>query len=51
MARALTKARQGDAVTLHAPGGVEELDILEVKYQTIPMQPFESIEVVRALPR
>ena len=47
MARALTKARQGDTVTLHAPGGVEELDILEVKYQEIPMQPFESIEVVR----
>ena len=51
MARALTKARPGDTVTLHAPGGVEELDILQVKYQEIPMQPFESIEVVRPIPR
>src|SRR6188768_3957362 len=40
MARALIKAREGDVVTLHAPGGVEELEILEVKYQTIPMELF-----------
>ena len=37
MARALIKAREGDVVTLHAPGGVEELEILDVKYQIIPM--------------
>lgn len=47
MARALTRARQGDTVMLHAPGGMEELDILHVKYQKIPMQPFEAIEAVR----
>jgi len=41
IARALIKAREGDAVTLHAPGGIEELEILEVKYQTIEMEPFE----------
>ncbi|SCX86587.1 transcription elongation factor GreB [Nitrosospira sp. Nl5] len=40
MARALIKAREGDVVTLHAPGGIEELEILEVKYRTIPMGPF-----------
>ncbi|SEL11131.1 transcription elongation factor GreB [Nitrosovibrio tenuis] len=40
MARALIKAREGDVVTLHAPGGVEELEILEVKYQAIPMELF-----------
>ncbi len=40
IARALIKAREGDAVTLHAPGGIEELEILEVKYQTIEMEPF-----------
>ncbi|MBA4142895.1 MAG: transcription elongation factor GreB [Nitrosospira sp.] len=40
MARALMKAREGDVVTLHAPGGTEELEILEVKYQAIPMGPF-----------
>ena len=43
MARALIKARQDDAVTLHTPGGVEELEILSVKYQAIQMDPFISI--------
>jgi transcription elongation factor GreB len=32
MARALTKAREGDTVTIKTPGGVEELEILEVRY-------------------
>ena len=35
MARALLKAREGDTVTLNTPGGVEELDILEVRYQEL----------------
>jgi transcription elongation factor GreB len=43
LARALLKAREGDAVTLHAPGGVKELEILAVKYQPISMQSFQSI--------
>jgi transcription elongation factor GreB len=41
VARTLLKAREGDVVTLHAPGGIEELEILEVKYQAIPVRPFE----------
>jgi len=32
MARALTKAREGDVVTLHTPGGTEELEIGSVRY-------------------
>jgi len=32
VARALTKAREGDTITFQAPHGVEELDILEVSY-------------------
>jgi transcription elongation factor GreB len=32
MARALTKAREGDTVTLHTPGGAEELEIGSVRY-------------------
>jgi len=32
VARTLTKAREGDTVTLHTPNGVEELDILKVSY-------------------
>lgn len=41
MARALIKAREGDTVTLRAPGGVQELEILEVKYEAIPVAAFE----------
>lgn len=40
LARALIKAREGDTVTLHAPGGVQQLEILEVKYADIPMAVF-----------
>jgi transcription elongation factor GreB len=35
VARALLKAREGDKVTLRTPGGVEELEILEVRYDPI----------------
>jgi transcription elongation factor GreB len=40
MARALIKAREGDVVTLHAPAGTEDLEILEVKYRPIPIELF-----------
>jgi transcription elongation factor GreB len=35
MARALIKAREGDTVTLRTPGGVEDLEILAVRYQPL----------------
>ena len=35
MARALLKAREGDTVTLNTPGGVEELDIMVVRYEQL----------------
>jgi transcription elongation factor GreB len=35
VARALLKAREGDKVTLKTPGGIEELEILEVRYDPI----------------
>ena len=41
VARALIKAREGDSVSLATPGGREELEILEVRYEEIPMAPFE----------
>jgi transcription elongation factor GreB len=41
VARALIKAREGDTVRLRTPGGDEDLEILEVRYEEIPMQPFE----------
>lgn len=34
VARALIKAQEGDSVSLRTPGGVQELDILEVHYPT-----------------
>ena len=40
LARALMKSGPGDTVVLHAPGGVEELEILEVGYRRIEMEPF-----------
>lgn len=35
IAKALLKAREGDRVTLRTPGGVEEVEILEVRYDPI----------------
>ena len=40
LARALMKAGAGDRVVLRAPGGTEPLEILEVRYQRIPVDPF-----------
>ena len=42
IARAFIKCREGDTVTLRTPGGDEELEIVEVRYETIPMAPFEK---------
>jgi transcription elongation factor GreB len=47
LARCLIKAREGDTVLLRAPGGNEELDILEVRYQGIPMPQFQPVAPVR----
>ena len=32
VARALIKAREGDVVTLRTPGGIDELDVSEIRY-------------------
>lgn len=32
LAKTLLKAREGDTVTLRTPGGVEELDVVEIRY-------------------
>ena len=36
------KSGVGDRVVLHAPGGTEHLQILEVRYQRIPVEPFRT---------
>jgi transcription elongation factor GreB len=35
MARALIKAREGDTVTLRSPGGVESIEITDVRYEPL----------------
>jgi transcription elongation factor GreB len=42
LARALMKSGPGDRVALHAPAGSEDLEILEVRYERIPVQPFRE---------
>ena len=44
IARAFIKAREGDTVNLRTPGGEEELEILEVRYEEIPMEPFVPVQ-------
>jgi transcription elongation factor GreB len=39
MARALLKAREGDTVTVHTPGGIEELDVVDVRYVALATDP------------
>jgi transcription elongation factor GreB len=51
LARALTKSGPGDTVILHAPGGSEELEILEVRYERIPMEPFSEPPGAEAAPK
>ena len=40
LARALMKYGPGDRVTLNAPGGTGSLEILDVRYERIPLKPF-----------
>ena len=50
LARALMKSGPGDRVVLHAPGGTEQLEILEVRYQRIPVEPFSEPPGAEATP-
>jgi transcription elongation factor GreB len=40
LARALMKSGPGDTVVLHAPGSTQQLRILAVRYERIPVAPF-----------
>jgi transcription elongation factor GreB len=42
LARALMKSGPGDDVVLHAPGGTEHLEILDVRYERIAVEPFRE---------
>ena len=40
LASALMKSGAGDRVVLRAPGGTQQLQVLEVRYERIPVEPF-----------
>ncbi len=42
LARALMKAGAGDRVVLRAPGGTEQLEIVDVRYERVPVEPFKE---------
>jgi len=51
LARALMKSSPGDSVVLRAPGRTEQLQILEVRYQRIPVAPFSEPPGAEAAPK
>ena len=42
LAKALMKAAEGDQVVLRAPGGTEKLEIVDVVYERIDIEPFRA---------
>ena len=51
LARALMKAAAGDRVVLQAPNGTENMDVLEVCYKRIPVEPFREPPGAEASPK
>jgi transcription elongation factor GreB len=51
LARALMKSGPGDCVVLYAPGATEQLQILEVRYERIPVEPFSEPPGAEAAPK
>ncbi|HEX6317204.1 MAG TPA: GreA/GreB family elongation factor [Gemmatimonadaceae bacterium] len=50
VARALMRSGPGDSVVLHAPAGTQQLQVLEVRYERIPVQPFTEPRGAEARP-
>jgi transcription elongation factor GreB len=51
LARALMKSQPGDFVVLRAPGRTQQLQILEVRYERIFMEPFSEPPGAEAAPK
>jgi len=51
LGRALMKSEAGDSVVLQAPGGTENLTVLEVRYERIPVEPFREPPGAEASPK
>jgi transcription elongation factor GreB len=45
------KAGAGERVALHAPGGTERLQVLDVRYQRIPVVPFSEPPGAESAPK
>ena len=51
LARALMKSGPGDIVVLRAPRRIERLEILDVRYEPIPVEPFREPPGAEAAPK
>ena len=51
LARALMKSGPGDCVVLHAPGATEQLQVLDVRYEPIPVEPFSAPAGAESAPK
>ncbi len=51
LARALMKSGPGDRVILHAPAGTEHLQILDVRYEPIPVKAFSEPPGAESAPK
>jgi transcription elongation factor GreB len=45
------KSGPGDTVVLQAPSGASELEILEVRYERIPVEPFREPPGAESAPK
>jgi transcription elongation factor GreB len=51
LARALMKSSPGDRVVLRAPGGTEQLEVCDVRYERIPIEPFQEPPGAESAPK
>ena len=51
LAKALMQAKEGDRVELRAPGGTEQLEILEVRYERIAVKAFAEPPGAESAPK
>ncbi len=51
LARALMSRGPGDSAVLHAPGNTQQLQVLEVRYERIPIAPFKEPPGAEAAPK
>ena len=51
LARALMKSGAGDTVVLHAPGSTQQLQVVDVRYERIPVPPFTEPPGAESAPK